>query len=129
MHGELSELVQHFVLLLGNQLYSGPFVSVKYVIGHHPLHTQMDSRKAGNPYLKHNTVMTFKSLKEIFRVYGFKIKRVIGSCYYPFPRLLGRVLCRLDKAHAHFLTLKVRKQYWPEVYRINYTYSYICSTS
>jgi SAM-dependent methyltransferase len=98
-----------FALLLGNQPYSGPQVSVKHVIGHHPLHPQMDSGKAGNPYLKHNTVMAFKALKEIFRVYGFKIEKVIGSGYYPFPKLLGRVLCRLDKAHAHFLTLKVRK--------------------
>ena len=61
-------------------------------------------------YLKHNTVMAFKALKEIFRVHGFKIERVVGSGYYPFPKLLGRVLCRLDKAHAHFITLKVLKK-------------------
>jgi len=98
-----------FALLLGNQPYSGPYVSVKHVIGHHPLHPQIEPGKAGNPYLKHNTVMAFKALKEIFRVTGFKIEKVIGSGYYPFPKLLGRVLCHLDKAHAHFLTLKVRK--------------------
>ena len=98
-----------FALLLGNQPYSGPYVSTKYVIGHHPIHSHINVGKTRNPYLKHNTVMAYRALRMIFQVYGFKVERIIGSGYYPLPRLLARLYCRLDPSHAHFLTLKARK--------------------
>ncbi|MEM3465488.1 MAG: class I SAM-dependent methyltransferase [Candidatus Jordarchaeales archaeon] len=91
-----------FALLLGNQPYSGPYVSTRYVIGHHPLHPRINGDKGGDPYLKHNTVLAYRALKRIFEVYGFKVEKIIGSGY-------PRILYKFDPAHAHFITLKARK--------------------
>ena len=96
-----------FALLLGNQPYSGPCVNTKCVIGHHPLHPTVD--RIYDPYLKHNTVLAYKALKRVFQAYGFRVEKVIGSGYYPFPKSFARLFCRCDPSHAHFLTLKARK--------------------
>jgi ubiquinone/menaquinone biosynthesis C-methylase UbiE len=99
-----------FALLLGDQPYSGPHVSIRYSIGHHPLHPQADDGIYSNIAItKHNTVMAYKALKKILRVYGFRVEKITGSGYYPFPRPIARFLCRLDPAHSHFLTVKSRK--------------------
>ena len=91
-----------FALLLGNQPYSGPYVSTRYAIGHHPLHPRINGGKGANPYLKHNTVLAYRALKGIFEVYGFKVEKVVGSGY-------PRILYKFDPLHAHFITLKARK--------------------
>jgi len=99
-----------FALILGDQPYSGPYVSTKFVIGRHPLHSCVDSEAgASNADVKHNTVLAYKALRQVFQAYGFSIEKIIGSGYYPFPKAFAKAFCRLDPAHSHFLNLKVRK--------------------
>lgn len=101
-----------FALTLGKQPYTGPFVSVRYVVGPHPMQhccRQSIENTFQAAYTDHNVVLAYKSFRRIFELYGFKIEKVIGSGYYPFPKIMARALCRLDPAHSHFLTLKARK--------------------
>jgi SAM-dependent methyltransferase len=98
-------------LLFGNQPYSGPFVSNRFVIGHRPLHPTKAFN--GDTYeaaiTKHNTVLSYKALKSIFEKYQFSIEKYEGSGYYPWPKQLAAVFARIDAKHTHFLMLKAQK--------------------
>ncbi len=100
-----------FALLCGNQPYSGPTLSHKYVIGHHPVHPTYDVKKT--PYEaiipQHTRVLAYKSLKKIFEIYKFKIESLFCIGYFPFPNMFSRLLCKINKWHAGFIGIKVRK--------------------
>jgi SAM-dependent methyltransferase len=98
-------------LLFGNQPYTGPYVSTRFVIGHSPLHPNKEFK--GNTYeaaiTKHNTVLSYKALRSVFEKYQFHIERYAGSGYYPWPKPLSTGLAYIDAKHSHFLMLKARK--------------------
>jgi hypothetical protein len=48
-------------------------------------------------------------MKQLFEYHGFKAEKVMGVAYYPFPIALGKLLSHVDKKHAVYLTMKMRK--------------------
>ena len=61
------------------------------------------------PSWTHMRIFTASSLKQICGLYGFKIEKVIGTGYYPFFGLIAKFFANLDKKHAAYLTIKIRK--------------------
>lgn len=57
----------------------------------------------------HIRVFTSDAMKQLFEYHGFKAEKVMGVAYYPFPIALGKLLSRVDKKHAVYLTMKMRK--------------------
>jgi len=57
----------------------------------------------------HLRIFTYDGLKKLFEYYGFRIEKIIGVGYYPFPTRIARLLSQLDKRHAAYLTMKVRR--------------------
>lgn len=54
-------------------------------------------------------IFTQKALKELFEYHGFKVERMIGVGYHPFPLLVARFLTVIDGKHSVAITMKVRK--------------------
>jgi ubiquinone/menaquinone biosynthesis C-methylase UbiE len=96
-----------FALILGFRPFSLDY-STEIAIGN-PLSTRNKKEikcESGTPHVK---VLTYRSLKELFEIYGFKVEKIIGTGYYPFPKQFQRPFSRIDPRHAHYLTVKVRK--------------------
>jgi SAM-dependent methyltransferase len=53
----------------------------------------------------HKTIFNYRGLIEILGVHGLQVVETAGAGYHPFPTKLGRV----DKRHAHFITVKALK--------------------
>ena len=53
----------------------------------------------------HTRVYNIRGLKEYFEIFGFKVKKIKGSGYFPLPSFLGEI----DKTHCHFMTFKIIK--------------------
>lgn len=54
---------------------------------------------------QHIRVLSIRGIKDIFALHGFKLERILGAGYYPFPSYFAR----LDPVHAAFLSCKFRK--------------------
>jgi len=97
-----------FALVCGNQPYSGPTLSRRKKISHHPIHPT-----TYNPYEakidEHTRVMAYKAFKEVFMAHGFQVDEVFTAGYFPLPNPFGRLLAHLDPWHAAFIGLKARK--------------------
>lgn len=90
-----------FLLLLGIQPITGPYLSSKHIVGFHPV---LKASKKMQNLVKtrppHLNVMTAKSLKELLLKNNFKILEFVGLGYYPLPPLFWRPLTMIDKYHA-----------------------------
>lgn len=60
---------------------------------------------------RHLVVPTYKSLRGVLQKAGFHIEGSWGFGYYPFPPIIGDILCKLDIGHAHHYIIKARKPY------------------
>lgn len=82
--------------------------------------TNISSKKAaiGNPFAphagkeataasswQHMRIFTIYGLIDLARLTGFEVVKVLASGYYPF----GNILSNIDKRHAHFFVLKLKK--------------------
>lgn len=63
-------------------------------------------RDRGIPHLR---IFTYEGLKRLFEYHQFRVERMLGVGYYPFPIGIAKLLSRLDARHAVNLTIKVRK--------------------
>lgn len=95
-------------LFLGNQPYTGPYLSRFFPAGHHPLNLYQ-KEKCRSQMPPHTNVMTAKALIKLLEDYGFKIERVRGAGYYPFFGLLARVFSQFDKNHAAYIIVRAYK--------------------
>ena len=66
-------------------------------------------RRSGYTHPRHHRVPTYRGLKELFQYHGFRVEKIVGIGYHPFPVKIGRVLSRLDPRHSVCLTIKARK--------------------
>jgi 2-polyprenyl-3-methyl-5-hydroxy-6-metoxy-1,4-benzoquinol methylase len=57
----------------------------------------------------HRRLFTIDGLTKLLHYHNFKIEKVVGSYYFPFPVTVARAMCRIDKAHSTCMTMKVRK--------------------
>ena len=57
----------------------------------------------------HLRSFTLPAIRDLFLWHGFKIEKLLGVGYYPFPLIIGKLLASIDPRHAAYLTIKVRK--------------------
>ncbi len=95
-----------FSLILGKQPF--PYhISNEVILGN-----SFDPKrglKHKNPGEIHYRIFTYEGLKDLLEYHGFLVEEVRGAEFYPFPKKVSRILARLDKRHAVYLTVKVRK--------------------
>ena len=56
-----------------------------------------------NIYMVHRSIMSFQAQNDLFSLHRFKIIKIIGSVYYPFPNSWSELLCRIDIRHSVYL--------------------------
>jgi len=84
------------------------------LLGMQPPGMQLVGVQAGN-FLEgletHGHIKLFspRAIKNISRLYGFTIEKTHANGYYPFWGILARFFALLDKNHAVFFILKIRK--------------------
>ncbi len=89
-----------FALLLGNQPYIGPYLSVNFPIGHRPCAKYYKGKS--QKFFPHLNVMTTKALMQLLVKYGFKVNQVTGVGFYPLPPFLAGIFAKIDKNHASY---------------------------
>lgn len=83
-------------------------------LGVQPPGMQLVGVQAGN-FLKgvkthgHIKLFSLKAIKDIAKLYGFAIEETFTCGYYPFLGILARFFAWLDKNHAVFFIIKIRK--------------------
>jgi ubiquinone/menaquinone biosynthesis C-methylase UbiE len=102
-----------FALILGYQDFSSSY-SVECKLGNplSPIYMKYRNqrKKVKNVSLSaHVRIPTSRSLKEIFEIHGFKVEKLLGAGYYPFPSKLSSFFATLNPSHSHFITLKAIK--------------------
>lgn len=88
-----------FALIVGNQPYSGPYISKVYPIGHRP-HAKFYKPSLKERMNPHLNVMTARALRQLLTFYGFKIIKQGGAGMYPLPPFIAKLTSKLDKNHA-----------------------------
>jgi ubiquinone/menaquinone biosynthesis C-methylase UbiE len=84
------------------------------LLGMQPPGMHLVGMQAGN-FLKglktqgHIRLFSLSAIREIAKLYGFTIEKTIASGYYPFCGFLARFFSMLDKNHAVFFIIKIRK--------------------
>lgn len=92
------------LLILGKQPFTA-HISNEIILGSlNPLNGQRIEQS-----LTHLRIFTYEGLKELFNYHNFKIEKIVGAGFYPFPTRIAKILSRIDKRHAAYLTIKVRK--------------------
>lgn len=97
-----------FALILGNQPYTGPYLSRKYVIGHRPNAYFYESGMTKTMF-PHLNVMTAKSLEQLLVKHGFRLIRSKGVGFYPLPPLLWTFFNTIDKYHSSYIVTLAQK--------------------
>jgi SAM-dependent methyltransferase len=77
--------------------------------GMHLCKVQVGNFLYGTQTHGHLRLFSLKALKDIARYHGFKVENIAVNGYYPFPRFISRLLSCLDKTHALYVTIKMRK--------------------
>lgn len=93
-----------FALIIGNQPYTGPYLSRKYPIGHRPNAKYYQNNMNMTMY-PHLNVMTFKALKQLFEAYGFKIRSEKGVGVYPLSAGIANVMSQIDRYHSSYIVI------------------------
>jgi len=94
-------------LILGFQLPTA-FVSDETFVGN-PFNPKYGTKRK-NIHPGHLRIFTYRSLKELFEFHGFKVEKIEGVGYYPFPTLIAKFFSSISPKHSVYLTMKVRKE-------------------
>lgn len=104
-----------FALLIGLQPFSGPTIKMSYEsdVG---LVKKINKKRfdkifSGNKSrsLEHIKVMTTRALIGLLNGSNFKIDKLNGFGYYPFPPIIAKHLSKADPYHSHYIIAKARK--------------------
>lgn len=95
-----------FFLLLGWQPWTAD-VSFEAYVGN-PLFPRhfLESRSR---HLGHVRLFTYRALRQLIEHHGFRVERMVGSGFYPFPDWISRTVSKIDPTHSVFLTVRARK--------------------
>ncbi|MBW7957580.1 MAG: class I SAM-dependent methyltransferase [Deltaproteobacteria bacterium] len=91
-------------LLMGWQPFSLTNVSARYLGIGNPLALHR-GKSISHEAWQHLRVFSFRGLKELFELKGFRVEKLLGAGYFPLPGFFAAV----DPRHAAFLTAKIRK--------------------
>lgn len=89
-------------LLMGNQPYTGPYLSKFFPVGHRPCSKFYQGKSTAYPHLN---VMTTKALRQLLGKYGFNVKKISGIGFYPLLPFLAKILAGFDKYHASYCVM------------------------
>ena len=92
-------------LLLGKQPFPS-HVSNEVVVGLLLKSWCIEHKNKGSIHLR---IFTPAGLKELFEYHRFKVEKMVGVGFYPFPNRVARILSKIDGRHSVYLTMKVRK--------------------
>jgi SAM-dependent methyltransferase len=95
-------------LVLGRQAFSQHISAQTHVGNEWALHAGESMRESWT----HMKIFTWHGLKGLFRLYGFRELTILGAGYHPLPAGLAAVAASVDPLHAHFITIRARKD-WP----------------
>ena len=95
-----------FALLMGDQPYTGPYLSKVFSVGHRPCSKFYQGKNIAYPHLN---VMTTKALRQLLSRYGFKVKGISGIGFYPLLPFLANLLASFDKYHASYCVVVAEK--------------------
>lgn len=93
-----------FASIMGWQIFSSTNISSRKLGIGNPL-ALLKNKKLKYHTWTHKTIFYYQGLKEIMEAFGFSILSYRGCGYHPLPPELGY----FDARHAHFLTIKIRK--------------------
>lgn len=82
-------------------------VSYEFYVGN-PLNPR-NKELRGDRKLGHIRLFTYRALKELLKLHGFKIEKIVGVSFYPFPDKIAGFVSYVDPVHSVYLTAKVRK--------------------
>jgi SAM-dependent methyltransferase len=102
----LSSLHSVFMLLIG---FQPTFVSDEIRAGNPIYGMQKLKGEYIHPAHNHLRIFNYRSLKEIFAYYGFKVEKAVGESYYPLWGKLARLLAHIDPTHSANIIIKARK--------------------
>ncbi len=109
----LASLHNIAALALGLQPSTGPWISNRFSLGFHPLYDEHIKEYEEKPYLGemngHTRVMAYRTFKQLFEAYGFKVVDEKAVGYYPFPSFIADLFSRIDPWHSVDVILKVKK--------------------
>jgi ubiquinone/menaquinone biosynthesis C-methylase UbiE len=94
-----------FASIMGWQIFSLTNISSKKMGIGNPLAIHRGNKIELSSWT-HKTIFNYLGLREFIETYGFKIIKISGAGYYPFPSFFGNI----DKKHSHFLTVKAYKK-------------------
>jgi len=93
-----------FASILGWQIFSLTNISSKKMGIGNPLAIHRGENISLSSWT-HKTIFNYLGLKEFLEKYNFKVSKIDGAGYYPFPAFFGKI----DIRHSHFLTIKAYK--------------------
>ncbi len=93
-------------LFLGNQPYTGPYLSRFYAISPRPNGKFFKDKIPMNPHLN---VMTALSLERLLKAYGFRVIESRGTGFYPIPTPISKLLNLIDKKHSSYIIAVAQK--------------------
>lgn len=102
----LAAYINILALAIGNQPYTGPYLSRIYPIGHRPNAVFYKDTVSMSPHL---SVMTSKALRQILAAYSFKIKNFVPVAFYPLPMPISSLFSYIDKNHSSYVVVKAVK--------------------
>jgi ubiquinone/menaquinone biosynthesis C-methylase UbiE len=104
-----------FALLIGLQPFSGPTIKMNYE-SDVSLVKKMNKGRFDKIFsgdksrgLEHIKVMTTRALIGLLNNFNFKIDKLEGFGYYPFPSIIAKPLSKADPYHSHYIIAKARK--------------------
>ena len=99
-----SSWINIIAAIFGWQIFSLTNISAKEIGIGNPLALHKGEKILHSTWT-HKTIFNFRGFKEIFPLYGFEVKKIVGAGYFPLPAQVGK----LDPRHAHFLAVEVVK--------------------
>lgn len=94
-----------FALILGHQPFPSDVSDYNHSLG--KLFALWG--EGGFKSFSHLRIFAYYGLKELFEYHGFKIEKIVGVGYYPFPVLISRLFSNIDPWHSVYQTIKVEK--------------------
>ncbi len=99
-----SSWINIFAGIMGWQIFSLTNISARRLGIGNPL-AMFRLQKIRYASFGHVRIYNFYGLKEYAEIMGFTVECISGAGYFPLPASIGKI----DKIHAHFITIKIRK--------------------
>lgn len=94
-----------FALVLGYMPFSLTNISSKTGAIGNPLAPHYGKKVWNVDSWQHQRIFTIRGLKDLSKISGFNVKKILTSGYYPF----GNIFSKIDPSHSAFIAIKISK--------------------